>query len=200
MSEETGKSNPNWLGLAPNLEHFDPFEGLSERVSEEELKHIRYGFRIAGQNLLFEKTVPCEAIQNSLIYPVPNTPVWLSGLINLRGNLIPVIDLSSLISAQNGDRPETGRKTLLIIDRNEDIIGTFIDGLPVALQIDEDTVETVDNFDDAPELFRDRIRTAYRVDESIWYEVDHKSLFRQLTTEISGSDTVQKGENVDAVV
>ncbi|HSR62107.1 MAG TPA: chemotaxis protein CheW, partial [Gammaproteobacteria bacterium] len=103
MSEETGKSNPNWLGLAPNLEHFDPFEGLSERVSEEELKHIRYGFRIAGQNLLFEKTVPCEAIQNSLIYPVPNTPVWLSGLINLRGNLIPVIDLSSLISAQNGD-------------------------------------------------------------------------------------------------
>lgn len=200
MSEETGKSNPNWLGLAPNLEHFDPFEGLSERVSEEELKHIRYGFRIAGQNLLFEKTVPCEAIQNSLIYPVPNTPVWLSGLINLRGNLIPVIDLSSRISAQNGDRPETGRKTLLIIDRNEDIIGTFIDGLPVALQIDEDTVETVDNFDDAPELFRDRIRTAYRVDESIWYEVDHKSLFRQLTTEISGSDTVQKGENVDAVV
>lgn len=199
MSEES-KANSNWLGLAPNLEHFDPFEGLSEHVSEEELKHIRYGFRIAGQNLLFDKSVPCEVIQNTIIYPIPNTPAWLSGLINLRGNLIPVINLSSRLTQQNDDQPDPGKKTLLVIDRNEDNIATFIDGLPVALQIDEETVERIDNFENAPVLFRDRISNAYRVDESIWYEVDHKSLFRQLTAEIAGSDRIEEEENKDAVV
>ena len=55
---------------------------------------IHYGLTIAGCNLLFEKGLYCEVIDFTAPARLPNTPQHFLGLCNLRGNLIPVYQLT----------------------------------------------------------------------------------------------------------
>ncbi len=185
MADDTNITSADWLRLAPNLEHFDPFEGLSDGLSAEELRNIRHGFRIAGQNVLINRNIICEVVTNAYIYPIPNLPVWLMGLINLRGNLIPVIDLNNLLFPDN----TAGRNTLLVIDRGEKAIATFIDELPVSLELDEAEAEKVSPNDKAAELIREFTREAYLIDGTIWHEIDHNGLFLKITRPFNPNET-----------
>jgi len=56
-------------------------------------QNLRYGFQIGNLNLLYDTHISCELLRKIPIYSIPNTPKWMLGLINLRGNLVPVFDL-----------------------------------------------------------------------------------------------------------
>ena len=184
MSEEVEKQASNWLKLTPNLEHFDPFEGLTDgMMGSEETRHIRYGFLIAGQSILIDQTIICEVVQNSYIYPIPNTPAWITGMVNLRGNLIPVFNLGRLFSGDKEYAPS--RKNLLVIDRGERAIATFIDELPVSLDLEQNPPETVEPDTTAADLVKKFCQQACRIGDSVWYEIDHDALFKNITTDIN---------------
>lgn len=176
--------------VGQSLDHFDPFQGLIDNEDKaEELRNMRYGFTVGTQNFLIDSKTICEVVQSAQIYRIPNTHTWVLGVINLRGNLVPVFDLMRRLD-ETVTRAEDQR--LLIFDQGEHAIGIYIDGLPQALKIDpEDAEQRTSIPDHLPASIREHVIAAYLVNTDTWLEVNHRDLFSELLTD-SGihSDTL----------
>ena len=71
---------------------------------------------------------------------IPNTPDFIIGVINLRGNVVPVIDLRIHF---NLDKVEYGGSTVVVVvkvehEGNERIVGVVVDAVSEVYQISEE--------------------------------------------------------------
>lgn len=69
---------------------------------------------IGGVNYLVSKDAIREVEEVGAVTPVPNTPPWLRGVMNLRGDIIGVIDLARLLSVTH--EGATGSEALIYSD------------------------------------------------------------------------------------
>lgn len=79
---------------------------------------------------------------------VPNTPHYIRGVLNLRGKVIPVIDLRlkfGMEFKEYGDRTSIIVMEININDRKA-LIGTVVDTVSEVLQINEDDIEETPTF------------------------------------------------------
>ncbi|MFT5426270.1 MAG: twitching motility protein PilI [Gammaproteobacteria bacterium] len=160
---------PSWMKLNPQIDHFDPFENIGI-LQDDEIRHTRYGVNICQQNLLFDKTILCEVAIKSNIYPIPNVPSWIYGMINLRGNIIPVFRIDEFLS--DSETTEAKNNVILVIGEGKNTVGLLINALPIAIEIDEVKVDTIPLPTDTPEIFSECINAAYDIDDKIWLEID----------------------------
>lgn len=73
------------------------------------------------------------------ITKVPNSPTFIEGVINLRGRIIPVVDLRVRLGI---NKIEYGRKTRIIVVKiNEMIIGFIVDSVSEVLRIPNSITE-----------------------------------------------------------
>lgn len=71
---------------------------------------------------------------------VPKAASYVKGVINLRGEIIPVIDLSEKI---NVDKKEESENTRIIIVYSEDInVGLIVDSASKVIEINDADIET----------------------------------------------------------
>jgi twitching motility protein PilI len=135
----------------------------------------RYGFRIGTCRLVHDLSLAVELIELPRCYDLPNSSAWFSGLVNLRGNLVPVFDLKSLL----GTNGQTGnRQMLLVIGSGEKVAGLVIDGTPDHITID--VGRRVEQPGNVPEILREYLQGAYEYAGQIWYQVDYEGLFQSL--------------------
>lgn len=66
-----------------------------------------------------------EVIQSKPVTPVPETPAYIAGVINLRGAVIPVIDMRARFLKEQ--REDLLRRCILIISFGEMMIGLLVD-------------------------------------------------------------------------
>lgn len=165
--------------VGQSLGHFDPFQGLIDTEEKaEELRNLRYGFSVGAEHILIDSKTICEVVQSAQIYHIPNTRAWVLGVINLRGNLVPVFDLLKRLD-ETATRAED--KRLLILDQGERAVGIYIDGLPQALKIDPEGPDSRSAIpEDIPNAIKGHVIAAYRVDSNTWLEVNHRELFTDL--------------------
>ncbi|SHE93905.1 purine-binding chemotaxis protein CheW [Caldanaerobius fijiensis DSM 17918] len=71
---------------------------------------------------------------------VPLAPSYLRGIINLRGEIIPVIDLSRALE-QSTSEESAGFKNIVIIKREDYKIGLLIDSDVSIIDIDDNLVQ-----------------------------------------------------------
>ncbi len=69
---------------------------------------------------------------------VPNSPAWLKGLVNLRGNLVPVIDLA--VAFRIRDRAEQGYNVIILSIKSR-ITGMLVDSIGTIMDINNDELE-----------------------------------------------------------
>jgi len=85
-------------------------------------------FRIFKNNLIIQNTYVSEILnvnmQNNLS-KMPGAKTWLLGLISLRGQPLPVIDLKQYLFGQATDIKENSR--LLVINENNHISGLLLE-------------------------------------------------------------------------
>lgn len=150
------------------LNRFEPPEGFVPVATETVTKQLRYGFRSGGLSLLINGGVGSEVVPMMPLAIIPNGPAWLLGVINLRGNLIPICDLARL----QPDAPETdARKTMiLMLDKGEKAAGFIIDGHPCALT----DLRPLNQVPALPEFLARHVRAASSTEEEIWLEFDHE--------------------------
>ena len=89
-----------------------------------------------------------EIIEYQTMTKVPLTPAFLSGVINLRGAVVPVLDLSARFGRNKTD---VGRRTCIVIvdaqvNEQHYQIGVVVDGVTEVLEIDADELETPPDF------------------------------------------------------
>lgn len=72
---------------------------------------------------------------------IPNGPNYLKGVINLRGEVIPLIDLRQKL---NMSIKEIDKNTRIIVVNNEDIVaGLIVDSSSEVIEIDEESIDEV---------------------------------------------------------
>ncbi|MBD5608145.1 MAG: chemotaxis protein CheW [Desulfovibrio sp.] len=73
------------------------------------------------------------------ITKVPRAPAFVEGVINLRGKVIPIIDLRSRFGLSS--KPEDKDTRIIVIEINSIIVGFVVDAVSEVLRIPASTVE-----------------------------------------------------------
>lgn len=99
------------------------------------------GFNI-GNN---ECTVPLlkvrEIINIPTITKMPQSPPYIEGLTNLRGNIIPIVNLRKLINLDGDNTPD---KVIVLSDEKLNF-GILVDGVTGVINIDDSAIEPAEN-------------------------------------------------------
>ncbi len=162
---------------------YDPIEILRRANEDKDYqRNKRYGFQLCSINFLLEDNILSEIANNLEIYPFPNVPKWVLGLINLHGSLVPVFDLRLRLESTQKAVMNTN---LLVIDEGEKAVGIYIDTLPRVLQLDPENTPVTQVPESIPAILTDHVRTAYDMDNEIWLDVNYDSLFSCLTQSLN---------------
>ena len=80
-----------------------------------------------------------EIIRMISITKVPNAPIFVEGVINLRGKVIPVIDIRSRFNMAQAVHDSQTR--IMVMNLHGQVIGIMVDAVCEVLRIKESTVE-----------------------------------------------------------
>ena len=86
-------------------------------------------------DLLMEIIIPQK------IFPIPTTPSHVLGVINLRGNIVPIVDIRPALSLPQQSVP--GQTAVLKIGAL--IIGIVVDNVSAVIQVPESSIRTMPN-------------------------------------------------------
>lgn len=75
---------------------------------------------------------------------VPKTPTYIKGVINLRGEVIPVMDLRTRFGLSEKEADDDTR--IIIATINDISYGIIVDSVTEVLHIDETSIESVSGF------------------------------------------------------
>jgi len=81
-----------------------------------------------------------EIVKVPDITPVPDTPDFMEGVINLRGRIVPVIDMRKRIGAPPAERGKSNRALILEVEGGRQI-GLIVDSASEILKLSEDAIE-----------------------------------------------------------
>jgi purine-binding chemotaxis protein CheW len=106
-----------------------------------------------------------EIIEISNITRVPMTPDYIKGVINLRGNVVPVVDLSARLGHVVSEISKRSCIVLVEIETDEDTqsIGMLVDQVNEILEIPESNIQPAPEF--GSDIRVDFIQAMGRVDD-----------------------------------
>lgn len=84
-------------------------------------------FPVGPEWFAFDLVQVREVIAAQPVTSLPGAPRWLAGLTNLRGELVPVIDLAALLQLPNPSRTATN---LVVVTTTAGTAGITTDGPP----------------------------------------------------------------------
>jgi len=144
-----------------SLEHVP---GLPEQLNAPGLWR-GVGYRIGRQRLAsgFEEVV--EILPLPAVTPVPGAQPWMLGVANMRGNLLPVVDLKQFLEGERTVLHE-GQRMLVVRQRGGDV-AVLIDELYGQRTFNEPQRVDVEALG-AGERYRHFIERAYRLDDQPW--------------------------------
>ena len=178
MTQARGNGRNDWLTPSAALNHFKSSKGAILGIKQAaQKKLLRYGFRLGEIGLLIGLSTASEVMDSVPIYPLPQTPAWLIGVINLRGNLVPIFDLKRLLELE-GESLEKPR--ILILGKGESALGMIIDGFPRPV----DTTDTLSRLPPLPNILKPHVPQAHAWDKIVWLEFDHQGFFHSLISQI----------------
>lgn len=99
-------------------------------------------FSLAKEEYAIDILTVQEIIRTTAITRVPKAPSYIEGVINLRGNVVPVVNLRQRIGLKYEKQTEASRVIILII--NDMKIGITVDSVTEVIRIKEDNVEAPD--------------------------------------------------------
>lgn len=113
---------------------------LDERTDQAETDQMQLvGFTIGKETFGVNILMVQEIIRAAPITAVPNSPDFIEGVINLRGSIIPVIDLRKRLNLFK--EREDDVTWILIINVDERVTGFIVDSVTKVLKIQTSTIE-----------------------------------------------------------
>ncbi|WP_198244695.1 chemotaxis protein CheW [methane-oxidizing endosymbiont of Gigantopelta aegis] len=84
-----------------------------------------------------------EVLRYSEIAPVPGAPNYVLGIINLRGNVVTVIDTRNRFGLPSKETDDASR--VVIIETEKHIIGILVDSVAEVVELKASEIETAPN-------------------------------------------------------
>jgi purine-binding chemotaxis protein CheW len=96
-------------------------------------------FQLGREEFAVEVTQVREIIRMQDITRMPKAPSFVEGIINLRGQIIAVLDLAQRLSLEAAERgPET---RIIVVEAGDVKVGMIVDSVSEVMRINEDEVE-----------------------------------------------------------
>ncbi len=100
-------------------------------------------FRLSGETYGVNVMQVQEVLRHSEIAPVPGAPAYVLGIINLRGNVVTVIDTRHRFGLEPGELTENTR--IVIIEADSHVIGILVDSVAEVVYLRPSEIETAPN-------------------------------------------------------
>ncbi len=84
-----------------------------------------------------------EVLRVSEIAPVPGAPDYVLGIINLRGNVVTVIDTRSRFGLPKAEVTDTSR--IVIIESDKQVVGILVDAVAEVVELAESQIDSAPN-------------------------------------------------------
>jgi purine-binding chemotaxis protein CheW len=99
-------------------------------------------FKLADEQFAIE-TAKVQSINDTMeITRVPRSPKHIKGLINLRGNIISLLDINLLLDIA---KSETSQNNIIILELEDELAGITVDEVDEVLDIDDEIIEKVES-------------------------------------------------------
>ncbi|MFP4015925.1 MAG: chemotaxis protein CheW [Halanaerobiales bacterium] len=112
-------------------------EILEENLIEDSGKNQIVVFQLGREEYAVDIIQSKQIIKVSKITPVPNTPEYIRGVINLRGQIVPVVDLRTRFNIGGIGKKER----IITVDVRESLIGLVVDNINEVLWYQEEELE-----------------------------------------------------------
>ena len=80
-----------------------------------------------------------EIIRLQTVTRVPHAPAFVEGVINLRGKVIPVVDLRRRFGLPLADHTRASR--IVVVEIGDQVVGIVVDGVSEVLRVNKGTIE-----------------------------------------------------------
>ncbi|HEB77994.1 MAG TPA: chemotaxis protein CheW, partial [Methylothermaceae bacterium] len=109
----------------------------AERLNDELIQWVTFqlGDETYGINVMQVQ----EVLRVSEIAPVPGAPDYVIGIINLRGNVVTVVDTRSRFGLPYKAPDDMSR--IVIIEASEHVIGILVDSVAEVVELRADEIE-----------------------------------------------------------
>ncbi len=82
-----------------------------------------------------------EVLRSQEISPVPGAPAYVLGIINLRGNVVAIIDTRTRFGLQRRDEMDEASR-ILIMDSGDLVVGYLVDSVSEVVDLENERIET----------------------------------------------------------
>ena len=113
-------------------------EGMDNNNDDNTTKDLFLTFRIASEEYAIEVNFIKEIITICPVTVVPETPTFIKGIINLRGDIVPVISVRSRFGLPEADYDDA--TCIIVLDFDDYIIGLIADRVTGVVTIPEENV------------------------------------------------------------
>jgi purine-binding chemotaxis protein CheW len=145
-----------------------------ELMDEEDSGHQFVTFQVADEGFALPMDQVAEIIRVPQSVGVPLTPHTLVGLANLRGNVLPILDLRRILQLNEAENTDSTRVIVADAGRR---VGLIVDKVVKVVNVDESSIETADSMQSATNT--EILSGVIRVDESIIQLLDVKQLIKE---------------------
>lgn len=131
--------------LANSTESAD--SGLSNDILNEEKKKVAaidykmVTFSLSGKDYAIDIMRIKEIAKAGRFTYVPNTLPFVLGVYNLRGDIIPIIDLRLFFNIQVPEREDNTLENMLIVTAGEQIFGVVVDEIDKVIGVQKSTIQ-----------------------------------------------------------
>ena len=100
-------------------------------------------FRLENESYGINVMQVQEVLRYTEIAPVPGAPPYVLGIINLRGNVVTVIDTRSRFALTNTETTDQTR--IVIIEAENQVVGILVDAVAEVVYLRQSEIETTPN-------------------------------------------------------
>ncbi|NLM40997.1 MAG: chemotaxis protein CheW [Firmicutes bacterium] len=101
-------------------------------------------FSVAGTEFAIPIAVVREIIAVAKLVSLPDMPSSMVGIINVRGSILPVIDLRARFAMGGGSIGDGDKQKILLVEVEDGMVGFLVDTVSEVLRISRRSVESLD--------------------------------------------------------
>lgn len=112
-----------------------------EELPRNVIKHV--SFALGEETYAINAARVNEVLRYTEITPVPGAPSFILGIINLRGNVVTVIDARTVFALPGRD--VTSQSRIIVVEVEDFIVGVLVDRVAAVVDLDETAMEIAPN-------------------------------------------------------
>jgi len=151
---------------------------MEKEIIVEEKKYVTFKIDEEYYGIDINNVKAIEKVQD--FTRVPNAPEYVKGVINLRGEVVPVIDLRKRFGIESIEINNNSR--IIIVQINDILIGLLVDSSSEVIQINSDNIDNPPEVKD--DVTKDFVKGIGKIDSRLIILIDIQKVVGHVDSEI----------------